>query len=113
MQQVIFNYYLDGFGTYLLISQRVFHGVIRIQRENVVTLPHSAQTKHSFWGEIKEISKTKKLPSRKKIALELLHQRLGHRFTKLFLAGDTTNFWEDIEIIIDPEPFANHAIILP
>ena len=39
------------------------------KEKNAVTVPHSAQSKHSFLGEIKEMSKTKKLPSRKKIAL--------------------------------------------
>ena len=37
--------------------------------KNEATLPQSAQRKHAFLGKIKEISKTKKLPSRKKIAL--------------------------------------------
>ena len=40
--------------------------------------------------------KTKKLPSRNKIALELLHQGLDHRPTILLLAGDTDNVWEYI-----------------
>ena len=40
------------------------------KEKNAVTLPHSAQRKHAFLGKIKEISKTKKLPSRKKLALE-------------------------------------------
>ena len=61
--------------------------------------------KHAFLGKIKEILKTKKLPSRKKIALELLHQRLGHRSTRSLLAGNTTNDWKDIEIRIDTYPF--------
>ena len=39
------------------------------KEKNVVTLPHSAQRKHAFWREIKEMSKTKELPSRNKIAL--------------------------------------------
>ena len=34
-----------------------------------VTLPQSAKRKHAFWGEIKEMSKTRKLPSVNKIAL--------------------------------------------
>ena len=51
------------------------------------------------------MSKTKKLPSRKKIALELLHQRLGHRSTRVSMAGNNANVWEDIELIIDPDPF--------
>ena len=72
---------------------------------NAVTLPNSAQRKHAFLGEIKEIPKTKKFPSGKTIALELLHQRLGHRFTRYFLAGDTANVWEDIDLRIYPYPF--------
>ena len=49
---------------------------------NAVTLPHSAQRKHAFTGKIKNMSKKKKFPARKKIALELLHQRFGHRSTR-------------------------------
>ena len=78
---------------------------IRSKEKNAVTLPHIAQRKHAFLGKIKEMSKTKKLPSRKKIALELLHQRLGHRPTILLLAGDTSHGWEDIELRIYPYPF--------
>ena len=59
------------------------------QEKNAVILPHSAQTKHVFLGEIKEMSKTKKLPSRNKVDLELLHHRLGHRSTTSLLAGYT------------------------
>ena len=55
---------------------------IRAKDKNVVTLPFSAQRKHAFLGEIKEMSKMKKLPSRKKIALELLHYILGHKYTR-------------------------------
>ena len=51
------------------------------------------------------MSKTNKLSFRKKIALELLHQRLDHRSTRSLLSGDTANVWEDIELIIDPDPF--------
>ena len=43
------------------------------KEKNAVTLPHSAQRKYAFLGKIKEISKTQKLPARKKIALVLLH----------------------------------------
>ena len=39
------------------------------KEKNEVTLPHSAQRKHAFLGEIKEMSKTKILPPRKKISL--------------------------------------------
>ena len=77
----------------------------RAEKNNAVTLPHSAQRKHAFAGTIKNMSKKNKFPSRKKIALELLHQRLGHRSTKSLLAGDTENVWEDVELRIDPDPF--------
>ena len=51
------------------------------------------------------MSTTKKLPARKKIALELLYQGLGHRSTRSLLAGDNANVWEYIELRIDPDPF--------
>ena len=41
----------------------------REKRDNAVTFPHSTHRKHAFWGEIKETSKTKKLPFRRKLAL--------------------------------------------
>ena len=74
-------------------------------KRNAVTLTHSAQRKHAFTGRIKNMSKKNKLPARKKIALELLHQRLEHRSTRYLLAGDTANVWEDVELRIDPGPF--------
>ena len=52
-----------------------------------------------------EKSKKNKLPARKKIFLELLHQILGHRSTRSLLAGDNDNVWEDVELIIDSDPF--------
>ena len=75
------------------------------KEKNVVTLPHSAERKHEFLGEIKEMSMTKKFPARKKIALELLHQILSHRSTRSLLAGDTGNVWEDIDLRIDTYPY--------
>ena len=67
--------------------------------------------KHTFLGKIKEMSKTKKLPYRKKIALELLHQRLGHISTRSLSAGDTANIWENIELRIDPDTFCTSCKI--
>ena len=81
------------------------------KEKNTVKLPHSAQRKHAFLGKIKETSKKNKLPSRKKFALELLHQILGHRSTKSLLAGDTANVWEDIELRIYPDPFSTSCKI--
>ena len=75
------------------------------EKNNAVTLFHSAQRKHAFTGKIQDVSKKKKISARNKIALEFLHQRLEHRSTRSVLAGDTANFWEDVELRIDPYPF--------
>ena len=75
------------------------------KEKDAVTLPQSAQTKHAFLGEIKEMSKTKKITARNKNALELLHQKLGRRSTRLLLAGNIANIWEDIQLRIDQDPF--------
>ena len=58
---------------------------------NAVTLPHIAHRKHAFTGKTQVVSKKNKYPARNKIALELLHQRLGHRSTRSLLAGDIAN----------------------
>ena len=57
------------------------------------------------------MSKTKKLPSRKKIALKFLYKRLGHRFTRSLLAGDNANVWENKESRIDSDPFCTSCQI--
>ena len=81
------------------------------EKNNAATLPHSAQRKHAFTGKIKNMSKKNKFPARKKIALELLHQRLGHRSTRSLLAGDTANLWEDVELRIYSDPFCTSCQI--
>ena len=81
------------------------------EKKNAVTLPHSAQRTHASLEKIKDISKKNKLPARKKIALELLHQRLGHISTSSLLAGDNENDWEDVELRIDPDPFCTSCQI--
>ena len=62
----------------------------------LVALPHSAQRKHAFLGEIKQISKSNKIAPRKKVALELLHHVSGHISTRSFICGYTANFWKDV-----------------
>ena len=76
---------------------------------NAVTLPHSATRKHAFSG--KNMEKSKKNSARKKIALELLHQRLGHRSIRSLIAGDTANVWEDVELRIYQDPFCTSCKI--
>ena len=90
---------------YTCLFHKGFCTVYFVAKDNTaVTLPHSAQSKHAFLGKIVEKSKKKK-KARKKIALELLYQILGHRSTRSLLAGDTVNVWGDIELIIYPDPF--------
>ena len=61
--------------------------------------------------QIKKILKSKKSAPRKKVALELLHHRLGHRSTTSLIDGDTANFWQDIELMIDPDHFCRSCQI--
>ena len=75
------------------------------KEDNAVTLPQGAHRKHAFTGKIQDVSKKNKYPARKKIDLELLHQRSGHRSTRSLLDGDNANVWEDVELRIDPDLF--------
>ena len=84
------------------------------KEDNAVTLPHSEVRKHAFMVKSMERSKKnpKINPKRKKIALELMHQILGNRYTKSLIAGDTANVWEDAELKIDADPFCNSCKFL-
>ena len=53
----------------------------------------------------KEMSKSKEIAPRKKVALELLHHRLGNRSNRSLMAEYTADIWKDIEPRIDPDPF--------
>ena len=70
------------------------------KNKNAVNIPHSAQRKHDFLVKTKEKDKSKKVKPRNKVALELLHHRLGHMYTISLIAGDTANVWQDIELKI-------------
>ena len=61
---------LMNFGHTCLFHKGFFMVYFGAKEKNVVTLPHSVQRNYVFLLKIKEISKTKKLPSRKRIALE-------------------------------------------
>ena len=91
------NITLMGLGHTCLFRKYFFKVYFGARETNAVTLPHHARRKHVFRGEIKEISKTNKLPYREKIALELLQQRLGHRSARSLFDDDNANVWEDIE----------------
>ena len=81
------------------------------EKKNAVTLSHSAQRKYAFLVKIKDMSKINILPSRKEFFLEVIHQRLGHRYNRLLLDGDTKNLWEGVELRIDPDPFCTSCQI--
>ena len=55
---------------------------------------------------MKEKSKPQKQIPKKKVFLELLHQRLGHRSKISLLAGDTEMFWQDIDIRVNNDQFS-------
>ena len=76
-----------------LFNKRFCSVYFGAKEKNAVTLPQNSHRKHVSLVKIKEMSKTKKLPSRNKIALELLHHILSHRSTRSLLAGDTDNVW--------------------
>ena len=42
------------------------------KEKNAVTLPHSTQRKHEFWGGIEQMSKSTKLAPRKKFSFDFL-----------------------------------------
>ena len=55
---------------HMCLFQKGFCTVYFVNKEkNAVTLPHSAQRKHAFLEKIKQMSKSKKLALRKKVAL--------------------------------------------
>ena len=82
------------------------------KEKNAVPLLHSTQRKHAFLRDIKQLPKSKKIALRKKVALELLRNRLVDRSNRSLIAGDTTNAWKDVELIIYPYPFSHHVIFL-
>ena len=65
-----------------LFQKGVFTVYLGDKKENVVTMPHIAQRKHKFWGEIKHMYKTKRIALKKKVFFEILHQRLSHISTR-------------------------------
>ena len=75
----------------LVFFKNIFHGALRSREEKCgnITTRCTKETciSRKNQGHVKE----KKLPARNKIALDLLHQRLGHIPTRLLLAGDTAN----------------------
>ena len=81
----------------------------RAKEDNAVTLPQSAVRKHAFSG--KNHGEVKEKSSKKEIALELLHQKLGHRSTRSLIADDTAIIWEYVELRIDPDPFCTSCQI--
>ena len=61
------------------------------KEKNAVTLPHSAQMKHVFWGGNEANVKTKENSTLKESCFGILHHRLRHISTRSLMAGDTAN----------------------
>ena len=113
MRQVIFNHYVNKFRTYLSFSLKVLHGELLSREEECSNIIPQCTKETCISRENKGHVKEKKLPAGKKIALELIYQKLGHRSTRSLLVGDTANIWGDVEIRIDPDPFFTSCQISP
>ena len=78
-------------GNTCLFNQFFLHSVLRSKGEKYINITTQCTKETCIsrknHGKVKE----NKLPASKKIALELLHQRLGHRYTRSLLSGDTDN----------------------
>ena len=81
MQQVILIIMLINLGHTFLFHKGFCTVYFDDREKNAVTLPHSAHKKHVFLGKPKQMSKSKKLVTRKNIAFELFHQILGKKST--------------------------------
>ena len=51
------------------------------------------------------MSKSKKIAPRNKVALGLLHHRLGHIYPRSLMDGDAVNVWKNIDLSIDTDSF--------
>ena len=89
------NFFHQGFCTVLFSDNE----------HNTVILLHSAQKKHVFLVKTKKKSKSKKQIIKRKVFWLSLHQRLGHRSTRLILAGYNAHFWKDVEPRVDHDLF--------
>ena len=67
---------LMNLGHICLFHREFFNVYFGDREKNVVTFPDSAQRKHAFLGEIEQMSESKKIAPRNKIALELFRHRL-------------------------------------
>ena len=57
------------------------------------------------FGQNKGKFKVKENITRDKVALGLLHHRLGHRYTRSLMAGDSEFVLNDIELGVYSDPF--------
>ena len=94
------NLFHKGFCTVLFSSNE----------QNAGTLPHIAQQIHVFLLKTKGKKLQRKITKRK-VSLELSHQRLVHRSTRSLLDVDNVIFWQEIELRVDTDPFCTSCQI--
>ena len=92
-------------------SQRGLHGVLRRREEKCSNINTQCTKETCIYRKIQGYVKEKQTTRKKKIDLELLHQILGHIFTRSLLAGDTEKVWEYLELRINPDPFCTSCQI--
>ena len=90
---------LTNSGYTCLFHKRFFTLYLGNKKKNAVTLLHIAQRTYEFLVKTEEKNKSKKVAPRKKVALKLLHHRLGHRSTRSFMDGDTAFFFRILKLV--------------
>ena len=66
---------LTNLGNTCLFGKKICTVLFSDNEQNAVILPHSAQRKHAFLVKMKKKSKSQNQIPKKKVSLELLHQR--------------------------------------
>ena len=96
-QDIELRLYPDPFCTSFQIST--------INKKARSDTPLKAKTPLWFLVKTKEKSKLQCQIPKKKVPLELLHQRLVHIPKRSLLDEDNVNVWQEIELRVDPDPF--------
>ena len=80
----------------ICLSQKGICTVYFGDKKKMRLLYHIVHSRNMNFGEIQQMSKSKKIAPRKKVAVKLLYHRLGHRSTRSLIAWDTENVCKDI-----------------
>ena len=94
-----------NFGHTFLFHKNICTVFFSDNEYNAMISPHIAQRKHAFLVKATEKSKSQKQIPKRKVSLELLHQRLGHRSTRSLLDRYAENVWKYVELKVHIDLF--------